>query len=352
MKISGFGQSVGFWGNDPYRQFVAEQTAQKILALNYSKCLSLGLPFYVYESLNPLPPNPDPRIVFCSCVKTTSQQADMRCLSCYGQKSIPGYLKYGYQSLWWPSIDTGWTLNNIQLETIYTPNRLTLAATALTGTATSTTLVVPTPPLGPWEAHADFAMRDGGLNSSISIQFQINGTGPFFDISALYMAAPTAGQTITWLVTMTRTATTVPSPTFEIIRARYPVVPIQPSTTYAPPRTDIPQGCIMIIKTWPQERFSRDPDGSQVNSTGQQYWTLPLNIFYPSIETDTPGCKLIQRHIIREATGVNTGDTYVVTPPMSYSVNFRTMTRQQFGTRLAVADSTTAQSGEISSRVW
>jgi hypothetical protein len=349
-KVPGYGLAVGYWGRNVHSHVtLAEQIPQKALALNRDKIFTLGLPFFAYQSTQPLYPTHDPHITQCSCWKDTSQQADVACYSCYGERYIPGYFKFGFQTMWWSSVDT-WTMTNTFLDQTITPWRFKLSPNQLSGTIVSLPQVVQQAPQGPWEAHADYSTRNppspAQQNATVTVKFSVNG-GPLYDINAISIVNPQPGQSIQWTVTMTRVDCDTPSPLFEIVRARYPSVPMIVSM-----RPDIPsQGAILVLRTWEMEKFSREQAGTRLETQGESYWTLPLNFFDPSLPPDTRYTKFGPRYFIKKASGFEAGVCYVPTPPFSYSEQFYLFTRQQFGLRRAVGDpvkiNTTNIDGEV-----
>src|SRR5580700_3278815 len=128
-----------YWGRDLRTRVKEEMTLEKTRALLQDQLGGGGLRAYMWQSVfdprNAIEPLPTPPgTLRCSCVKATGQAADRRCLSCHGITFIPGYQKFGYESIWFASISPSLILNGLVLDTVLKPNRLQLVATALTGT--------------------------------------------------------------------------------------------------------------------------------------------------------------------------------------------------------------------------
>lgn len=344
-KIKGAGLATGYWGRDPATHIAALQTAERVLALNRDKIFAMGLPFRVWTRV--LTPS-DPRMIECSCFADTTQQSDAPCLSCYGNRYQPGYLRFGHQTIFSSSIDPTLTLNNLELNKIVAPFRLQLVEGALTGTLTTPTFRLAVQNLGQWEAKVDAFIRDQ-QNNTITSEFSLDQGVTWLPLNTIGQAGrnPGMGEFITFRVTLTRTSADVKSPLFEILRARYPIVP-SPRTRNPLPANP---GDILLLKTWDMERFAREANGTQTNTEGERYWTLPLSFFDEVIDRDTPEAVLGRDHFVEQVSGPEAGARYIATKHQ-FSHNFKIFTRQDFNLRRIIGDPNDRKSGENLMRVW
>lgn len=340
-KLPGFGLAVGYWGRNGSQHIQALQTAQRVLVLNRDKIQAMGLPFNVWTRLTTAS---EPRSVQCSCFRETTQQSDSPCLSCYGMRWQPGFLRFGYRTTFYSSIHTDLTLTGVVKDTVNTPNRLVLAPGVLTGTIVTPPFAIPDTNLGTWTAKLDAFARDQA--NTILGEFSLDGGLTWTALVALGTVGnnPTLGGTIQFRITMTRPAATTKSPMFEVIRARYPVIsPMR--------KEDMAPGEILLLKTWDIEKFVRDPQGKSAQSQGEKYWTLPLNLFDPRIAQETKDSLLGPDHFLEDARGVQAGTRFVSTQH-AYSRTFKIFTRQEFNMRQLVGEQGNQLLGEALAKVW
>lgn len=344
QKIRGAPNAVGYWGRDAATHIAALQTSERVLALNRDKVFAMGLPFHLWTRL--ITPTL-PHEVQCSCWKDTTQQSDAPCLSCYGLRYQPGYYRFGYHTIFSSSTHNDLVLTNIELNKTITPFRLQLAAGATTGTILMPSYTVTNTNLGQWEARLDAFPRAGG--NTVVGEFTVDGGVSWQPLSSLglYGYNPTLGGAIQFRVTMTRPTSATVSPLFEILRARFPIVP-SPRTRNPDPAVP---GDILILKTWDQEKFRREMAGQQTETDGERFWTLPLTFFDPSINRETFAAVLGPDHFLEEAKGPEAGVRYVSTKH-SYSRTFKMFTRQEFNLRRVVGQAGQKTLGEGIMRVW
>jgi hypothetical protein len=282
-----FGQPrnpVGYWGGSVRTRVKAEMTLEKTRALLESQLYGGGLRAYLWQtvidprllvtpisSTPPIPTIPD-GLLHCSCIKASGQHADRKCRSCNGIGFIPGYKKFGNQTLWISSITPQLVLTNCNLNVITKPNRIQLDAGSLTGT-----IECPDIPFirllrdQAWEYRNDYILSDGN-NSSVVAEFSINSGVSWSPISSLSEASTppgvNAGQ-IRFKVTLNRNSTSVSSPQWEILRTRFPTIDL--CDRFGP--------WILVLKTVPNSRNIEDIRGVQLDSSGTNFWTAPLSYF-------------------------------------------------------------------------
>jgi hypothetical protein len=262
-----------FWGRDLRTRVKEEFTLEKTRALLQDQLGGGGLRAYLWKSVfdprNAVEPLVAPAgTIRCSCVKATGQSSDRRCLSCHGITFIPGYQKFGYETIWFASISSSLTLTNLALNLIVKPNRLELVGSALTGTAETPDIqYIRVDPLGIWEAISNYITRDA-VNSSVTTQFSTNGGVTWAPLSSLPQANPQTGR-IRFMVTITRTSSSIPSPSWEILRARFSTIPFQ--GRFGP--------WILVLKTVPANRNLQELRGITLDASPNNFWTAPLSFF-------------------------------------------------------------------------
>lgn len=354
-KVGKSWMATGYWGRDPSTHVESLQTAERVLALNYDKVRAMGLPFRLWTRVTD--PN-GARVKQCSCWNDTAKQSDAPCYSCYGNRYIPGFLKFNNITTFYAAIDTDLTLIDVVPERTVTPFRLTLAPNAVRGTIVTPPYLVPRVVYGKWEWKLDAYPRDPA--NLIWMDWTINGGVDWYSASLLGTKTnfnPKMGDIIQFRITMMRPNLTNKAPLFEIFRARFPYVPPFRERAAPTPGTpfyhqdDVMPGEILILKTWDQERFRREASGVRTETEGQRYWTIPLNYFNQEIPRETPASALGRDHFLEEARGPAEGSRYIATKH-DYSRTFKIFTRQDFNLRRVIGDIDDRLSGEALMRVW
>jgi hypothetical protein len=212
------------------------------------------------------------------------------------------------------------------LDTTNRPHRFQLSSTDTTGTATSANVVVSeTGKVGDWEAHYDAFTRDGGSNSTITVEASVNNGVSWIATSALEAASGVSPITqLRFRVTMTRTALTVKSPMFEMVRARFQNVPAL--------RDNIDEPVVLFIPTWDVETEIRQSFGSKMEQDGKNMWTVPLTYFDSTLDEGTFASRLSDDCIVECRHGGEVGFRYALIN-FSYSDTFGRFTRQSFQMR-------------------
>ncbi len=184
-----WGRAPGFWGRNPFKRVACELIANKILRMNFDKIRTLGMPYALWQEAS----NVQTGLSACSCYKTTAKQPDIPCSTCYGTGKIPGYFKFGTRNYWVASVDAGWTLTNISLDTDNRPNRFKLSDGQLSGTAVSPNLTISIiSKAGVWESRADGFVRDmDPTKSSVTVTASKDNGTTWFALSQLETQAPT-----------------------------------------------------------------------------------------------------------------------------------------------------------------
>jgi hypothetical protein len=313
-------KAPGYWGGDPKTRIDAELIPDKVLSLNLDKILAMGLPYALWREASFMLDN----LPTCSCVKDTAKQPDVPCQSCYGTGFIPGYIKFGTRNYWVSSIDAGWTLTDMILDKNNRPFRFMMAPTALTAVAISPNITISiTDKVLPWESKAESFTRDGGVNSTIVVEASKDNGTTWFPLTMLEAQAPTTQ--IRFRVTMTRTAVSVKTPMFEIVRVRFGTfTDITGRITTEP--------VIRAIPTWLNEAEYRENYGDKMEAKGNKFWTVPIAFFDPSLALEDPKSRVSDDAFVEVRYGGEIGFRYALVD-FSYSDTFGIFTRQEFGLR-------------------
>jgi hypothetical protein len=340
----------GYWGRDLRCRIGQEATQQKIAALLNDELLSTGVRVYlwlpVHEYVKALAPvnqtggdTPTPGSLKCSCVKESGQHADKRCNSCHGTDFIPGYLKFGYQTIWMASISPGWTVSNLELNTVLKPYRYQLISTAVVGSLESPDLFfTKSVSKGLWDFRNDYVLRDA-TNSSVTVFFSTDQGLTWYDISNLSTKNPPYGA-IRFRVNLSRTSTAVSSPAWEMLRVRYPTI-----------AEDGRNGPWITILKNVMTKTDSQADYGLMEEGVLRWWTAPLSLFDCNIAAQTSIDDPINIFsLIKEPAfvefieSVRIGQRWSVTR-LNYSDSLDFLTRQFFDSRLQ-------QSLEATSLVW
>lgn len=331
------GNAPGYWGRNIHARVNAENVIGKVTKWNLDKIMAMGLPFAVWrEASSTIDGLPD-----CSCVKDTAKQADVPCLSCYGTGKIPGYLKFGTRNYWLSSVDPSWILTNLVVDKNNRPFRLQIQDGQVSGTAVSPSITIDTTgKLGAWEHNIAGFTRDGGANSSILVEFSINGGTTWFPMTQLVAQNPTT--TIKFRVTLTRSNAGIKTPMFEMVRVRFATMPDI--------RNELSEPVIRVIPTWDKNAEFRTPHGSRMDATGKRFWTMPLTFFDATMPRETPIARLMDDVFVEIRYGGNIGFRYALIE-FDYSDTFGKFTRQEFGLR-QYSGKPGSMAGEFAYRVF
>lgn len=331
------GRAPGSWANSASCTYNSNLIADKVLMQNYTSIMTMGLPYALWREASSVLEDP----LKCSCFKDTSKQPDIPCAQCYGTGYIPGYLKFGTQNFWVESTATGaggfgtsgfgqngfgssgpWTFIDVVLDKTNLPNRLMMAPTATTAVAISPNLSINNgSKVGPWEAKADAFTRDGGTNSSILVEFSKDGGTTWFALDQMETQNPSSQ--LRFKVTFNRTAITVKTPMFEIVRARF--------ATIVDIRGELAEPVIRAIPTWDVETEVRQNIGNKIENSNKRIWTLPLNFFDETL-LDVISQRVQDDAFVEVRYGGNIGFRFSLNE-FDYSDTFGRFTRMAFALR-------------------
>lgn len=300
--------------------------------MQLDQLLAGGLRANLWQNVHPLPYDDilQPGTLPCTCLKKSGEHADRRCYQCHGIGFVPGYAKFGYGTLYKAAISAGLITNGVVLNTVLKPHRWELLPGVLSGTIETAAIPFVRPPVGgTWEARSDGAVRhpDSDLRTEVSV----NG-GPYFPLAALPGLDPMAGS-LRFRMTLERANAAIPSPFWEIVRARFPYIAVK--GRLGP--------WILILKTVSQNKITQDPRGNLIDSSGNRFWTKPLSFFNCHVKPQADiNSKVPQGNFVRDQAfiefidGVQDGPVpdrwslvnYTYDDPLGY------FTRQYFDCRL------------------
>ena len=272
------GSAVGYWGRSVFRRIKAEQEYARQRALLQDMLAGSGIRMNFWQGVT--------SGVQCSCYKESNRQADRKCKSCHGviDGLIPGYLKFGYNTLWMSASDSDITLTNVEITTDFKSSKAGLTSSALSGTVESPDKAFSRTAIGSeWESNAVTFLRIDE-SSTASVEYSLDSGSTWTGMSNLSTANPSSG-TIRFKATLTRTSTAILTPFFEIVRARYATLDLRDSRgdgtcTYGP--------WIRVLNGKPFQGYRKSDYGDFPTMDGMSFWLTGLSQWDPSIEINTP----------------------------------------------------------------
>lgn len=317
--------ATGSWAREPYQRIFAEQEHSRQRALLQDQLSMGGLRAYLWTSID----TGD----ICSCYKRSTNQADRKCSSCHGiiDGYIPGYMKFGYNTLWMAGGDSTVTLTNTEITTLWKSSKVQLTETATSGTIESVDFVFTRSAIGSvWEYNVDAFVRDAA-NSNVVVEWSDDSGSTWYPIANLVTVNPSSG-TIRFKATLTRTSTSVLSPLFEIIRARYATIDLTGETLEGSYRGG---PWILVLRQPPFVTPEKSEYGDRPLEGSIPLWTAGLGFFDPSITVGSEA-ELIRKQgtLIEMIDGTLAGNRYV-TESVQLSDPFGEFTVQNFKVRRA-----------------
>jgi len=312
--------ATGSWARDVHMRVIASQEQARERALLQDQLLIGGIKAKLWRSAT--------SGVVCSCYKESTQQADRKCTSCHGVVDgyVPGYLRFGFDTLWMSPVDTDVTLTDVEVTTTWHSSKAQLSSTVTTGTIESGDKAFSRSAIGSqWEYQVEELVRSTS-DSSVVTEYSLDSGASWSDISALVAANPSSG-TIRFRVTLNRDSTNVISPLFSIMRARYETIDAS---------EDGRSGAwILVLRDSPKETAKKSDYGDIPDQGSLILSTAGLGMFNPAIELGSDAELLKGPGIVIELMeGALTGSRYVVTgwkliDPMGYKI-----VNQEFSIRL------------------
>jgi hypothetical protein len=284
------GAATGYWGRSVYKRIRCEQVYEKERAALQDMLAGAGIRMSLWRGVT--------SGVTCSCYKASNRQGDRKCKTCHGviDGLIPGYLKFGYNTLWMSASDTDLTLTNVEITTDFKSSKAGLTSSALSGTVESPDKAFSRTAIGSeWESQAVTFIRIDGSSTAL-VEYSLDSGSTWTDLSQLSTANPSSG-TIRFRATLTRTSTDVLTPFFEIVRARYATIDLEDprgdgTCTYGP--------WIRVLNGKPFQGYRKSDYGDFPTMDGMSFWLSGLSQWDPSIAVNTPAELLVGPNLIFE----------------------------------------------------
>lgn len=295
--------ATGSWSRDVYGRINSEQEHSRQRALLQDQLAAGGLRAYLWTSAS----SGD----VCSCYKQSTTQADRKCSTCHGvvEGYIPGYNKFGYETIWMAGGDSTATLTDTEITTKWKSSKIQLTEAATTGTIESIDFAFTRSAVGSvWEYNVDSFIRDSA-NSSITVEWSDDGGGTWYGIATLVTSNPSSGN-IRFKATLTRTSTSVLSPLFEIVRARYATIGLTDQTLAGTYRGG---PWILVLRQPPFVTPEKSEYGDRPLEGSIPLWTAGLGFFDPSITIGSED-ELIRKQgtMLEMIDGTLAGNRYVI----------------------------------------
>lgn len=303
--IPGGHMATGWWGRDILWRVIAEQEHAKQRALLTDQIKTGGLRVALWRSAS----SGDE----CACRKKSNQQADRKCYSCHGTGIVPGYMKFGYNTVWMSPTDSDIVLTDVKVVTDFRSAKVVLNDDAIIGIIESGDKPFNRTAIGSqWEQSIITFIRTVD-QSSIIVEYSLDSGMTWSDISNLSTVNPVSGV-IRFKAILLRDSVDVLSPLFEIIRARYATIglnDLQPDGSYrwGP--------WILVLRNIPKNRYIKTNYGDAPSRTEMSFWTVGLSVFDSSITYGSRG-ELIKPEdegpcdFIEFLDGVAVGNRYVI----------------------------------------
>ena len=257
--------STGYWGRSIYQHIVELQKYEKERALLFDKVVGGGLRTELWLGVE----SGDK----CSCYNEHHKSADRKCASCHGIGLVPGYTKFGYETLWMSATDSDVTLTDVEVTTTFKSSKVQLASTATTGIIESGDKSFNRSVFGSvWEYDVSSFIRIAN-DSSVTVEYSLDSGLTWSDIAGLSTDNPASG-TIRFKVTLIRDSTDTLSPLFEILRARYSTIAlsefVNDKYVYGP--------WIYVNNSKPRQNYIKSEYGDLPTHT-MNFWTVGLSSF-------------------------------------------------------------------------
>lgn len=310
--------AVGFWGNDSYRRVLAEEEQGRQRALLLDDVKAGGIRSELWQ--------PVKSGTRCLCYKESNQQSDRKCYSCHGNGYLPGFLKFGYSTIWLSGSDstatmvnvvptTGFKSSDVQIEDGYTIGELISEEFSFTRSAVGSV----------WEVDSHYTIREAAY-SSVTIEYSLNSGSTWADIATLPTVNPVSG-TIMFKATLLRDSTDVLSPFFDIVRARYATISLDNSVAgmyrVGP--------WILAMRDIPFRQIKKQDWGDAPLNSNEHFWTVGLADFDPSITRGSEQELITGSAFIEFMDGAIAGTRHVITSwqnsdPFAYILVSQTFT--------------------------
>ena len=292
---SGYGHMAsGYWGRDIHKRILGEQISSKEKANLADQIKAGGIKAEMWIGSK----SGDE----CRCYKKSNQQSERRCYSCYGKRYVPGFLKFGYNTVWMSASDNNINLNNTKVVSDFHSSKIILEDEATSGTIESEDINFNRVASGSsWEYES--VTQDRIPNYSLSVtEYSLDSGSNWDSIDNLPIVNPAVGV-IRFRVTLTRDTAEILSPIFEITRARFSIIDIQ----------DVFGPWILLMRSIPIVQATKGEYGDLNIQNNTKVWTAGLSFFDSNIEIGSQE-DLLEGHdvVFQIMEGARAGDRYVI----------------------------------------
>jgi len=272
------GSAVGYWGRDIYKRIGQEQeyARQRVLLQDQINAGGIRADLWVGVTSGEK----------CACYKESNQQADRKCKSCYGVRDgyVPGYKKFGFETLYMTSVDADVTLTNVEITTVFKSSKVQLSSTATSGTIESGDKSFTRSAIGSTWEYEEVSFVRLEESSEVTVEYSIDSGSTWSAIAQLVTANPSSGV-IRFRATLTRDTTSIISPLFEVVRARYSTIDLgglrgDGSYSTGP--------WIRIMSSKPSRSYTKSQYGDAPSAHSMNFWMSGLSMFDSSIEVGSP----------------------------------------------------------------
>lgn len=294
--------SVGYWGRDIHRRVLAESEHVRQRSLLTEQVMAGGFRMALWTSAKDG--------VRCGCYKLSHQQAERKCSSCHGVGYVPGYFKFGYNTIWMTGMDDDVVLDGMRITKDFKSSKMELLPDRISGYIESSDKSFVRSAIGSsWEYRSEHFLRDES-GSDIKVEFSLDSGFSWNDISELPVINPSSGV-IRFKVILTRDTLNVISPLFEILRARYATINLSNQQSDGSYRLG---PWILVMKSIPNRQYIKSEKGDLPQEDVNKFWTMGLATFDPSIQIGSEEELLVGPGILMEVLdGALKGHRYVIT---------------------------------------
>ena len=312
----GYGHTAtGSWARDVYKRVRAEQEQARQRALLEDQIKAGGVRAELWQQVK--------TGERCACYKQTNQQSDRKCVSCHGSSYVPGWQKFGHNTLFMSSVDTDITLTNTKLTTDIKSSKIELVSGATSGTVESTDKSFSRTAIGSsWDYDVQTFERIQS-QSSVTVEYSLDSGSTWSDMSNLVMENPISG-TIRFRATLTRDSANILSPYFAIVRARYATIDISDDGRFGP--------WVLLMRPPAVKSVVKSDHGDFPKQNSLAVWTAGLSMFDSSIEIGSTD-ELIEGPgiMFQLLDGANTEDRYIAlnwqhSDPLAYVITTQNFT--------------------------
>lgn len=313
-KVPGANMAVGYWGRDIQAQVFAEQQAARERALLQAQILVGGLRMELWQE--------PPAGPVCACYNPINKMADRKCMACHGVGKVPGYLKFGYNTLWMSASDPDSVLTDLRLTKNYQSSKLELVDGALVGSVESADKPFSRTVFGAtWGTSVQYYLMESDY-SSVTVEYSLDAGTTWAELSNLPAETAQTGM-IRFRATMSRTETAARSPLFEMLSARYATIPLSSPDLNGVYRMG---PWILIMREPPSTGYRKQDYGDQPIEEGLEMWTAGLAMFDPSIAYGSLSELIKGPEVLMQLLdGARAGNRYMATEwqnsdPMAYII--------------------------------